>query len=266
VAFVSNATNLGDGSPDEKLFVRDFAANTLTVAARGYNPVISPEGRYVAFMDYDGRVQRHDLSTGQTELVSRRGGAGGAPATEEANLGDISANGACVSFATDDALVGEPHDSVESYVRVFTADCGDAAGAGTDDGGSGIPGTGGPGATPLDKVAPVLSGARLSQRRFRVARAATPVAATVRRGTVLTFRSSEAGTLRVAIQRVRRGARPRAAGTLTRRIAAGRSRIRLSGRIGRRALRPGNYRLRLTAVDAARNRSVPSVLRFRVVR
>jgi hypothetical protein len=67
-------------------------------------------------------------------------------------------------------------------------------------------------------------------------------------------------------QALPRGVRPRAAGTLTRRIAAGRSRIRLSGRIGRRALRPGNYRLRLTAVDAVRNRSVPSVLRFTVVR
>ena len=88
------------------------------------------------------------------------------------------------------------------------------------------------------------------------------------RGTLLRFRSSEAAVLRIAIQRVRRGQRPRlrAAGTLTRRVAAGAGRVRLSGRIGRRALRPGSYRLRLTAVDAAGNRSAPRLLRFRVVR
>ena len=257
VAFSSRATNLGDPSADGKVFVRDFGANTLAVATRGYGPVISPDGGYLAFTDDQDRVLRHDVSTGQTELVSRRAGADGAPATRSAYLGDISTGGACVSFETDEALVGAQQDSFESYLRVLTANCGDIPGAG--DGG-------GPGASP-DKVAPVLSDARLTRRRFRVARAATAVAAVQRRGTVLRFRSSEAATLRIAVHRVR-PTRPRlrAAGKLTRRIAAGRGRVRFSGRIGRRALRPGNYRLRLTAVDAAGNRSAARVLRFRVVR
>ena len=260
VAFASAATNLGDPSPDTKVFVRDFAANTLVVAERGQSAVISPDGGYLAVSDEQDRILRRDLSAGQSELVSRRAGAEGAPATRGADLGDISTGGACVSFATREALVGPPQDSLESYLRVLTANCGDVP--------TGGPGTGGPGATPLDKVAPVLSNARLSHRRFRAGRAATPVAAAVPRGTVLRFRSSEAGTLRIAIQRLRPAQRPRLrrVGTLTRRIAAGSGRIRLTGRIGRRALRPGTYRLRLTAVDAARNRSVPRLVRFRVVR
>jgi Tol biopolymer transport system component len=261
VAFVSTATNLGDPSPDGKVFVRDFVADTLAVAERGYAAVISPDGGYLAVRDQENRVLRRDLSAGRTDLFSQRAGAGGVAAAVDADLGDISTGGACVSFATDESLVGPPQDSFESYLRVLTANCGDipAAGGGADGGG--------PGATPLDKVAPVLSDTRLTRRRFRVARAATAVAAVVRRGTVLAFRSSEAATLRIAIHRVRRTQpRLRAAGTLTRRIAAGTGRVRFTGRIGRRALRAGSYRLRLTAVDAAGNRSVARVLRCRVVR
>ena len=267
VAFESKATNLGDPTTDSKVFVRDFGANTLTVAAKGYEPVISPDGRYIAFLDQQDRVLRHDLSTLQTEVVSRRGGADGAPAASQAVLGDISTAGACVSFTTADSLVGPRQDSWESYVRVLAADCGDVSPGGAGGAGGGG-GGGGAGGSPVDVTAPMLSDARLSYRRFRVARAATAVAAAAPRGTVLRFRSSEPAGLRIAIQRVRPGRRPllRAAGTLTRRIAAGRGQVRLSGRIGRRALRPGTYRLRLTAVDAAGNRSTPRVLRFRVVR
>jgi hypothetical protein len=56
-------------------------------------------------------------------------------------------------------------------------------------------------------------------------------------------------------------------GTLTRRnLDAGRGRIGFSGRIGRRALRPGRYRATLTATDLAGNRSPARRLSFRVVR
>ena len=259
VAFTSAATNLGDPSADTTVFVRDFGANTLAVATPGYGAIISPDGGYLAFTDEQDRVLRRDLASGQTELVSRRAGANGAPATQWADLGDISTGGACVSFKTQEALVGPQQDTFESYLRVLAADCGDVpvVTGGADGGESGA----------TDRAAPVLSDARLTRRRFRVARSATAVAAVLRRGTVLRFRSSEAATLRIAVHRVRR-TRPRlrAAGRLTRRIAAGTGRVRFSGRIGRRALRPGSYRLRLTAVDAAGNRSAARLLRFRVVR
>jgi hypothetical protein len=106
---------------------------------------------------------------------------------------------------------------------------------------------------------------------------------------VLTFRSSEAGTLKIALQRRRNGRRVlvrgrtrcrvvrrrparracvvhRTVGTLTRRIAAGPGRVALSGRIGRKRMRAGRYRMKLVARDAAGNRSRPVRLRFRVVR
>jgi hypothetical protein len=44
----------------------------------------------------------------------------------------------------------------------------------------------------------------------------------------------------------------------------GRARVAFSGRIGRRALRPGAYRLIVTAVDAAGNRSTDRPTRFKV--
>ena len=90
------------------------------------------------------------------------------------------------------------------------------------------------------------------------------------RGTVLRFRSSEAGTASIAFSRVVRGkrgrTRARAAGRLTRRIAAGPARIALSGRVGRRAMRVGRYRLTLQVRDAAGNASRPVRLRFRIAR
>jgi hypothetical protein len=55
-------------------------------------------------------------------------------------------------------------------------------------------------------------------------------------------------------------------GTLRRSGISGPNRIRFTGRIGRRALRPAPHRAVLTATDAAGNRSAPKVARFRIVR
>jgi hypothetical protein len=48
--------------------------------------------------------------------------------------------------------------------------------------------------------------------------------------------------------------------------SAGPNRKKFSGKIGRRSLRPGNYRATLVATDAAGNRSAPKRLKFKVVR
>ena len=58
----------------------------------------------------------------------------------------------------------------------------------------------------------------------------------------------------------------RGAGTVTRAISAGPGRVALSGRLGRRRLPAGAYRLTLRARDAAGNRSRELRLRFTVVR
>jgi hypothetical protein len=75
-------------------------------------------------------------------------------------------------------------------------------------------------------------------------------------------------TCRVVRHRLRRGgctAYPYAA-TLLRRIKAGPGRVALSGRVGRRALAPGAYRLVLTAHDRALNVSRSVRVGFTVLR
>jgi Right handed beta helix region len=129
-----------------------------------------------------------------------------------------------------------------------------------------IPGGGGDGAgvppPEPDTTAPVLSGVSLSRTRLRVAKTATAIAAAVRRGTALRFSSSEAGTLSIRIERVRPAQK---VATLTRAIQAGPGGVALSGRIGTRRMRPGAYRLTLTARDAAGNRSKATARTFTVL-
>jgi Right handed beta helix region len=111
-----------------------------------------------------------------------------------------------------------------------------------------------------DLTPPVLSDVSLSRGSFRVANAATAIAARARPGTVLRFASSEAGTLSIRIERAPRGSRVRShVATLTRSIEAGPGRVALSGRIGARPMKPGAYRLTLAIRDPAGNSSKPTV-------
>ncbi len=121
----------------------------------------------------------------------------------------------------------------------------------------------GPGQTP-DTQAPVISGLAVSNARFRVGAAATPLAA--RRapvGTTFRYTLSEPAAVSVAIQRSR-GRRWVKAATLRRAGGPGANRLRFSGRIGRRKLAPGRYRAVFTATDAGGNRSSGARVSFRV--
>jgi hypothetical protein len=106
-----------------------------------------------------------------------------------------------------------------------------------------------------DTKAPVISGFRAAKTRLRVAH-----------GTRLRYTLSENARVTLRFQRIGRRGRPSAVGTLRRAGTKGLNRIRFSGRIGRRVLRPGRYRIVARAVDAAGNRSAPSVARFRIIR
>jgi hypothetical protein len=101
-----------------------------------------------------------------------------------------------------------------------------------------------------------------SKKAFAVGRARTAISA-LAHGTALRYKLSEAA--RVTIQIKRFGAK-RAAGKLLRSGKAGANSIKFTGRIGKRALRPGRYSAVLTATDAAGNRSKPSRLKFRILR
>jgi hypothetical protein len=152
----------------------------------------------------------------------------------------------------------------------------------------GVPGGGGG----VDTEPPVLGSLALSAKRFRVGPGSTPVAAAAAvRGTVLSFRVSEAATATIAVQRGRAGrrkagrcvapskAKPGARrctrwttrATLTRAAAAaGKVSVPFSGRVGNASLSkklpPGRYRFRVVATDAAGNASDPATIRFRIVR
>ncbi len=110
------------------------------------------------------------------------------------------------------------------------------SGGGPGDGGATPPGS--------DTTAPVLSGVSLSRTR------------------VLRFSSSEAGALSIRIERVRPR---RKVATLTRAIKQGPGRVALSGRIGTKRMKPGSYRLTLTARDAAGNRSKATLRTFTIL-
>jgi hypothetical protein len=119
----------------------------------------------------------------------------------------------------------------------------------------------------------VISRAQLTRSRFAVGARVTPIAAAVARGTTIGFTLSEPAraTLRidrrvVVRKRTRRLVRYRRAGMLTRSGRAGRRKVVFTGRLGRRALKRGSYRLTIAARDAAGNPGTSRVLRFTVVR
>jgi virginiamycin B lyase len=147
-------------------------------------------------------------------------------------------------------------------------------------------GGGGGGGAGADETKPAFQGkVALSRKRFSVGRAPTPfsVARAVPSGTQLRFNLSEPARVAVKIERKLRGRRVRgrcrasartgkrctlwasAGRSLTRQGLQGPNSIAFSGRLGRKALPTGPYRARLTATDAAGNRSRTVTLTFAIV-
>jgi hypothetical protein len=145
-----------------------------------------------------------------------------------------------------------------------------------------------PGSGPPDTLAPGLGRLRVEPRRFRVARPAKrKPRASASRTAKIRFRLSESATVRLRIQRplpgrrakgrcrkptrklrhARRCTRYRTVGTITRRkLPQGANAVAFSGRFGRRALRPGSYRVLADATDPAGNRSRSFTARFTILK
>ncbi|MDW5594875.1 VCBS repeat-containing protein [Conexibacter stalactiti] len=168
------------------------------------------------------------------------------------------------------------------------------AGGGGRGGGGGGGGGGVPPARATDRTAPRLSALRLSPTSFAVASGATAQTAArgrraPKRGTTIRFTLSEAARVTLTVERRAAGRRsgrrcvaPTAklrrarAKPCTRFVAAGSlvrgnsrqgvNAVAFSGRIGRRALPVGRYRLTATAADAAGNRAAAIRSAFTVVR
>jgi hypothetical protein len=218
-------------------------------------------------------------------LTDRWSSASGEWELGDGTTGPLSGTKAYASAGSFDAVL----TATDSHGNVTTADRSilvskPAGGAGGGGGG----GAGGGGTTP-DATPPVLVSAAVSNVRFRIDRngAAEPLAgAAARRGTTFLYELSEAATVRFAIRRrqpgrrvagkcvkptrsnrgKRRCARFVKVGAFTHAGSAGANAKAFSGKLGTRRLRVGRYRVRLTAVDAAGNRSAPKVLAIRVVR
>jgi hypothetical protein len=137
---------------------------------------------------------------------------------------------------------------------------------------------------PPDTTAPSFTSFALSAKRFRVGKAQTPVVARkVRKGTMLSYGLSEQATVTFTVKQVRKGRRKgkrcvpgrktgkrctvrTTRGTLTRTAPAGASKLAFSGRIGKRALKPGSYVLVAVARDASGNVSAAKSVAFKIVR
>ena len=136
-----------------------------------------------------------------------------------------------------------------------------------------------------DTTRPVITGLSFSLTRFRAAGSGPSIATAI--GTRVSYTISEAASVRFRVERALRGRRvggrcvklTRAnrrakactrytlmRGGFTHRGKAGRNRFRFSGRLAGRKLRPGRYRLRAVATDAAANKSLSRRRGFRIVR
>lgn len=236
------------------------------------------------------RLWLRHLAEGRTTLISRASGTEGAPLRTRVALGWPDADGSCVAFGgRDRALVapGQTGDFQRVAMRAVRGDC--PAPLPAQEPGSSGPSTGGAGgpvaAEVLANPAPVLSGLSLSRPRFRVGPRPTAVRASrASSGTTIRFRLSEPARVTLAIERsvtgrrVGRTCRPASAalrrrarctryasrGTLHRRAGAGRTQVAFSGRVGRRALPAGRYRLVARAVDAEGARSPARTVTFTV--
>lgn len=143
---------------------------------------------------------------------------------------------------------------------------------------------------PVRPTRATISALRQTNARFAVASASTPLTALAARthpprGTVFSFRVDQPAVVKIAIQkhvggrqlghrclapapklrRHRQCIRMITLATLTRGAREGSNRVSFTGRIAKRALPPGRYQARFTAIDSA-GVSPPRTLRFTIVR
>lgn len=199
---------------------------------------------------------------------------------------DRSAGTGLPAVAVSEPLSGLPADAVVHYRLVATNAAGSAVGSDATFRTAVRP----PGTGPIPPPVLAIRNVRMAPQAWRIGRA-TPRASARRRrhatpvGTTISFTLSVAATPRLSFLRVvpgvRRGRACRAvrraprrgrctalkpAGTLTlRRLSVGTHRVRFAGRLDRRrTLRPGRYRLRLSA-RAGRATATARDLGFRVL-
>jgi subtilisin-like proprotein convertase family protein len=112
---------------------------------------------------------------------------------------------------------------------------------------------------------PELRSYRLGSSRFYAALSGPTVKTAIATGTKVSYLLSEAATVTfTVVQRVR--GRTKRKGSFAQQGKAGANSFRFMGRLRRKALRPGNYRLVAVARDTAGNRSAARSRKFTIVR
>jgi len=109
---------------------------------------------------------------------------------------------------------------------------------------------------------PLISHVKLSPKRFRVG---STLSKKEKRGAVLAFTTSRGGEVSIAIGKRRPRSAPKPVGKLVAKIKAGRNRLLLSGKIGRRRLRPGSYEAIVRVTDPKGTASAPVRVRFTII-
>ena len=202
---------------------------------------------------------------------------------------DQDAGAGAAPVAASAALSGLTPATTYHYRLVVTNAEGTAVGAdqsfttATPDSGQPPPG---PTPAPADATAPLLTLLTLTPVEFRAVRSGGSIAR-AKSGTTVRYRLSEAAITTFRVERVLRGVRVggrcvrptranRGAKRCTRYVArrgsfrhagkVGANRFRFTGRLRRRPLTPGTYRLSARATDAAGNTGRPVRRLFRIVR
>jgi Tol biopolymer transport system component len=139
VAFASSATNLvtGDRNGTADIFVRDRSAGTVERVSLGLggvqanssseDPVISPDGRFVAFVSYASNLVKGDTNDERDVFLFDRVkrttnrvnlGAGFAQAVGGSRLPSLAADGKRVAFQSYADLVPGDRDSLwDAFLR-----------------------------------------------------------------------------------------------------------------------------------------------------
>lgn len=127
LAFTSNSTDLVAGADPayEHVFLFDRIAGTTVLVSHdggasgvrgGFFPVVSPDGRFIAFLSGGYELFLWDRTAGVSRLVSRRAGFSAAPVDGLVLLPGFSADGRYLVFAsTDDDLVPSQQDGSSTF-------------------------------------------------------------------------------------------------------------------------------------------------------
>jgi len=121
---------------------------------------------------------------------------------------------------------------------------------------------------PDDKKPPKVTKVKFARGKFVAANIGGPVVSAAKVGSKVTYRLSENATVAATVKRIGKKRRLKKAGksfSLT--AKAGKNSFFFSGRLKNKTLKPGRYKLLLSARDAQGNKSKkPAAARFKVVR